>query len=145
MLSTPYHISSVLILNLSCYINRCFKWDLFASILTTTVYAHHIPSMQATCPNHLFLLDFKILITHCEVYSSLICSFLVPSVTASLLVPYNFLSTLSQARSVCRLVTRRFAFQVPVDQFSFLLQNFQTCAGFLLISDTMNTETFPRR
>jgi len=67
------------------------------------VYAHHIPSMQATCPNRLFLLDFKILITHCEVYSSLICGFLCPPVTASLLGPYNVLSTLSQATRVCIL------------------------------------------
>ena len=101
MLSTPHYISSVLILNLSFYIISCFKRDLFASILTTNVYAHHIPSMQASCPNRLFLLDFKILITHCEVYSSLICDFLVPSLTASLLGPYNFLSTLSQAPRVC--------------------------------------------
>jgi hypothetical protein len=103
MLSSPHHISWGLILILSCYINRCFTWDLFASILTTTVYAHHIPSMQATCPNRLFLLDFKILITHCEVYSSLICGFLCPPVTASLLGPYNVLSTLSQATRVCIL------------------------------------------
>jgi hypothetical protein len=51
--------------------------------------------MEATCPTLLFLLDFKILTTHVEWYSSLICSFLCPPVTASLLGPYNVFSTLS--------------------------------------------------
>jgi len=83
MLSTPHHISSGLILIFSCNANRCFTRGLFASVLsTTTVYAHLIPFMQATCPTHLCLLDFKILITHGEQYSSLICSFL-----CSLLLP----------------------------------------------------------
>jgi len=104
MLSTPHHISSGLILILSCYANSCLTRGLFASVLTTTtVYARLIPFMQATCPNHLFLLDFKILISHGEQYSSLICSILCPPVTASLLDNFNVLSTLLQAPSVCIL------------------------------------------
>jgi len=65
VLSTPHLISSGLILILSCYINRCLTRGLFASVFTTTtVYAHLTLFMQVTCPTHLFLLDFKIQITH---------------------------------------------------------------------------------
>ena len=104
LLSTPHHISSGLILILSCYINRCFTRGLFVSVLTTTtVYAHLFPFMQATWPTHLFLLDFKILIIHGEQCSSLICSFLCLPITASLLGRYNVLSILSQSPRVCIL------------------------------------------
>ena len=104
MLSAPHHISSGLNLILSCYVNRCLTRGLFASVvITTTMYAHLILFMLATCPTPLFLLDFKILTMHVEQYSSLICRFLCPPVTASLLGPYNVFSTLSQAPSFCIL------------------------------------------
>jgi len=104
VLSTPDHISSGLILILSSYINRCLTRGLFASVFTTTaVYAHLIPFMQVTCPTRLFLLDFKILITRGEQYSSLLCGFLCPPVNTCLLGLYNALSTLSQAPRVCIL------------------------------------------
>ena len=104
VLSTPHHISSGLILILSWYVNCCVTRGPFASVLTTTnVYAHLIPFMQVTCPIRLFLLDFKILITHGEQYSSLLCSFLCAPVTTCLIAPFNVISTLSQASSVCIL------------------------------------------
>jgi len=104
VLSTPHHISSGLIFILSCYINRRLTRGLFASVFTTTtVYAHLIPFMQVTCPTHLFHIDFKILTTHGEQYSSLLCSFLCPPVNTCLLGPCNVLSTLSQAPRVCIL------------------------------------------
>jgi len=97
LLSTHHHISSGKFLILSCYVNRCLTRGLFASVLTTTtVYAHLIPFVQATWPTYLILLDFKILITHGEQYSSLICSFLFPPVNASLVGPYIVFSTFSQ-------------------------------------------------
>jgi hypothetical protein len=67
MLSAPHHISAGLILILSCYVSRCLRRGLFASVVITTImYVHLIPFMEATCPTLLFLLDFKILTTHVE-------------------------------------------------------------------------------
>jgi hypothetical protein len=61
--------------------------------------------IRATCPTHLFRLDFITRIKFCEEYRSLIfslCSFLHSHVTSSLLFPNILLSTLfSNTLSLC--------------------------------------------
>jgi hypothetical protein len=85
--TTPNPISNRSILMLSIHLRLGLPSGLFPSgFSTNNLYTYLFSPIRATCPAHLILLDFKILIILDEEYKSCnssLCSFLHPPVTPS--------------------------------------------------------------
>jgi hypothetical protein len=105
--SSPHHpiqsLQSILIL--PTHLLLCLPSCLFPSgFPTNNLYTFLFSPIRATCPSHLILIDFILIILdeECKSWSFPLCSFLHPPVTSFLLGPNIPLNTLSMFLLECQ-------------------------------------------